>query len=160
MLICSHFMFYNTVLEEERVNLSYTSEVLGLRRWHSGKESVCQCRIFKRHGFSPWVGKIPWKRKCQPAPVFLPGKSVLLDRGAWQTTAHGVVKSGRTTEQLNTHIYIWGLSQWAMYVAHLGIHTSDLIIKIGLEVHEVVVVVFFFFKESYHGFWGETIALK
>lgn len=47
-----------------------------------------------------------------------------------------------------------------MYVAHLGIHTSDLIIKIGLEVHEVVVVVFFFFKESYHGFWGETIALK
>ena len=23
----------------------------------------------------PWVGKIPWRRKCQPTPVFLPGKS-------------------------------------------------------------------------------------
>ena len=25
--------------------------------------------------FDPWVGKIPWRRKWQPAPVFLPGKS-------------------------------------------------------------------------------------
>ena len=28
----------------------------------------------KRHGFDPWVGKIPWSRKWQPTPVFLPGK--------------------------------------------------------------------------------------
>ena len=27
------------------------------------------------HGFDPWVGKIPWRRKWQPTPVFLPGKS-------------------------------------------------------------------------------------
>ena len=26
-------------------------------------------------GFDPWVGKIPWRRKWQPSPVFLPGKS-------------------------------------------------------------------------------------
>ena len=26
-------------------------------------------------GFDPWVWKIPWRRKCQPVPVFLPGKS-------------------------------------------------------------------------------------
>ena len=25
-------------------------------------------------GFDPWVGKIPWRRKLQPTPVFLPGK--------------------------------------------------------------------------------------
>ena len=25
--------------------------------------------------FNPWVGKIPWRRKCQPTPVSLPGKS-------------------------------------------------------------------------------------
>ena len=36
------------------------------------KESTCQCR---RQGFNPWVGKIPWRRKWQPTPVFLPGKS-------------------------------------------------------------------------------------
>jgi len=26
------------------------------------------------YGFDPWVGKIPWSRKQQPALVFLPGK--------------------------------------------------------------------------------------
>ena len=27
-----------------------------------------------RPGFDPWVGKIPWRRKWQPTPVFLPGE--------------------------------------------------------------------------------------
>ena len=44
----------------------------GLPWWLSGKESACQGR---RCGFDPWVGKIPWRRKWQPTPVFLPGKS-------------------------------------------------------------------------------------
>ena len=35
------------------------------------KESACQCR---RHRFSPWVGKIPWRSKWQPTVVFSPGK--------------------------------------------------------------------------------------
>ena len=25
-------------------------------------------------GFSPWVRKMPWRRECQPTPVFLPGE--------------------------------------------------------------------------------------
>ena len=29
----------------------------------------------KRCGFDPWVGKIPWRRACQPTPVFLLGES-------------------------------------------------------------------------------------
>ena len=29
----------------------------------------------KRHRFDPWVGKIPWRKKWQSVPVFLPGKS-------------------------------------------------------------------------------------
>ena len=28
-----------------------------------------------RPGFDPWVRKIPWRRKWQPTPVLLPGKS-------------------------------------------------------------------------------------
>ena len=48
--------------------------VYTLLRWLSDKESVCQCRKCKRHRFNPWVRKIPWKRKWQPTPVFLPGK--------------------------------------------------------------------------------------
>ena len=49
--------------------------LFGLPRWHSGKEPTRQCRRYKRHGFNPWVRKIPWSRKWQPTPVFLPGKS-------------------------------------------------------------------------------------
>ena len=41
----------------------------------SGKEPICQCRRQNRYGFDPWVGKIPWRRKWQPTPVFLPGES-------------------------------------------------------------------------------------
>ena len=40
-----------------------------------GKESTCQCRSLRRLGFDPWVRKIPCRRKRQPTPVFLPGKS-------------------------------------------------------------------------------------
>ena len=29
----------------------------------------------KRYEFDPWVRKILWRRKQQPTPVFLPGKS-------------------------------------------------------------------------------------
>ena len=28
-----------------------------------------------RHRFNPWVRMMPWSRKWQPTPVFLPGKS-------------------------------------------------------------------------------------
>ena len=41
----------------------------------SGKEFAFQCRRHKRWRLEPWVRKIPWKRKWQPTPVFLPGKS-------------------------------------------------------------------------------------
>ena len=49
-----------------------TTPPFRLLRWLSGKESTCQCR---RPGFCLWVGQIPWRRKWQPTPVFLPGKS-------------------------------------------------------------------------------------
>ena len=44
----------------------------GLPWWFSGKEPACQWRGC---GFDPWVRKVPWRRKWQPIPVFLPGKS-------------------------------------------------------------------------------------
>ena len=63
-----------------------------------GKESTCQCW---RHGFDPWAGKIPWRRKWQPTPVFLSGKShgqrSLAGYSPWVTESD-------TTEQLNKDI--------------------------------------------------------
>ena len=40
--------------------------------WLSGNEPACQCR---RCPFDPWVRNVPWRRKWQPTPVFLPGES-------------------------------------------------------------------------------------
>ena len=47
---------------------------LGFPGVASGKESDCQYRRHKKHRFDAQVGKIPWRRKWQPAPVFLFGK--------------------------------------------------------------------------------------
>ena len=54
--------------------------------------------------FTPWVGKIPWRRKWQPAPIFLPGKL----RG--QRSLMGYGPWGRSQAQLNTHTHTpsWG----------------------------------------------------
>ena len=35
-------------------------------------KNLLQCR---GPGFDPWVGKIPWRRKWEPTPIFLPGKT-------------------------------------------------------------------------------------
>ena len=55
-------------------------------------------------GDVPWVGKIPWRRKWQPVPVFLPGEP--MDRGAWQATVHGVTKNQTRLERLSTHTHL------------------------------------------------------
>ena len=52
--------------------LAFFQLLLGLPWWFSNKESVCQSR---KLGFDSWVRKIPWKRKRQPTPAFLAGKS-------------------------------------------------------------------------------------
>ena len=36
---------------------------------------ILYCRYALPGGFDFWIGKIPWRRKWQPTPVFLPGKS-------------------------------------------------------------------------------------
>ena len=41
----------------------------------SGKEPACQCRLQKRCGFDPWVGKTPWRKEWHPTPVLSPGES-------------------------------------------------------------------------------------
>ena len=37
--------------------------------------SAKQETAYMRHGFDPWVRKIPWRRKWQATPVILPGES-------------------------------------------------------------------------------------
>ena len=66
-----------------------------------GKEPDCQCRRHKRHGFDPWVGKIPWRRAWRSTLVFLPGESH--GRGTWKATVHHVTQSWTWLKRLHTH---------------------------------------------------------
>ena len=52
--------------------LLYSFLGLGFPSGSGGKASACNA---EDPGFDPWVGKIPWRRKWQPTPVFLPEKS-------------------------------------------------------------------------------------
>ena len=61
----------------------------------SGKEPACQFRRHKRHRLDPWVGKIPWSRKWQPTPAFLPGES--------HGQRHLLTKSWTQLKQLSMH---------------------------------------------------------
>ena len=69
-------MLFNPLRSQESifVPLKMISSLLRipLPWWPDGKSVCLQCG---RPGFDPWFGKIPWRRKWQPTPVFLPGKS-------------------------------------------------------------------------------------
>ena len=51
--------------------IGYHSRILGLPLWLSWQTICLQCR---KPGFSPWVGKIPWRRERLPTPIFWPGE--------------------------------------------------------------------------------------
>ena len=75
---------------------------MGFPRWHCRKESACQS---KRCRFDLWVEKIPWRRKWQPTPVFLPGKSYR-QRSTAGYSPWGP-KESDMTEQLSTQHIIY-----------------------------------------------------
>ena len=47
----------------------------------------------KRLGFSPWLGKIPWRRRWHPTPGFVPGK--FHGQRAWLAIVHVVRRIGQ-----------------------------------------------------------------
>ena len=62
----------------------------------------------------PWVGKIPWRRKWQHTPVFLPGKS-----HGWRSLAVYTPwgrKELDTTEQLHYFHYLFTIFIFFSYV--------------------------------------------
>ena len=89
-LVAQRIFSFNSPSTDSMLVIDY---ILQLPRWHNHKESACQCRRCKRHGFDPWVGKIPWSRKWQPTLVFLRILENSMGRGAWWDTVYGVIKS-------------------------------------------------------------------
>ena len=80
--------------------------------WWLRQESVCLQR--ERPEFDPWVGKIFWRRKWQPIPVFLPGKSDgqrgLVGYSPWAS------KELDMTAQLHFQSHFYFLSEEVFYL--------------------------------------------
>ena len=81
-------------------------------------KNLLQCR---RRVFHSWVRKIPWRRKWQPTPVFLPENP--MDRGAWWATVHGVTKS-QTQLSMHTCTRVAELKNW-IYGHWIAIKTNS-----------------------------------
>ena len=79
--------------------------------WLSGKETACQCRRCRKHGFNLWVGTIPWRKSWQPTLVFLPGESHG-QRSLVVYKVHGVAKS-QTNKPLSMHP--WAIIPMVIY---------------------------------------------
>ena len=75
-----------------------------------GKESACQCRRRKRHGFYPWVRKIPREGNVYPLQYSRLENS--LDRGAWRATVYRVTKSQTRLKRLSVHGLCPGGGEW------------------------------------------------
>ena len=73
-----------------------TPVLLGFPCDLAGKRIRPQCG---RHGFNPWVGKIPWERERLPTPVFWPGEFHGL-YSPWDC------KESDTTEWLSLHGFV------------------------------------------------------
>ena len=67
----------------------------------SGKELPCQCTRRRRHGFNPWVGKIPGGGHGNPLQYSCLENP--MDRGAWRAIVHRVAKSRTWLKWLSTH---------------------------------------------------------
>ena len=78
----------------------------------SGKEGSPWSAVVKNlpaaqeTGFSPWVGKIPWKREWQPTPALLPGECY--GQRSLAATVHGVTKSQTGLKYLASMRTPWG----------------------------------------------------
>jgi len=78
---------FNSVPGWSDNSLSLPLCILDLPRGSDGKESACQ---FRRPGFDPWLGKIPWRKEWLLQYSSLENS---MDRGAWWAIVHGIAKS-------------------------------------------------------------------
>ena len=103
----------------QRVRHEWATNIFRFPSWCSGKESTHQRRRYRSLGFNLWVGKIPWRRKWQATPVFLPGKfhglRSVVDYSPW---SH---KESAKTE----HTYV--TTHMEEYIKNIYIHIKKLI---------------------------------
>ena len=77
--------------------------------WLSGKEPTCKAGDT---GFDPCIRKMPCRRKWQPTPVFLLGKSHGRGDPLQKTRMLGKIEGKRRRVQLRMSWLIASLTQW------------------------------------------------
>ena len=89
------------------INKYHCKEGGGFPGSSDGKSVCLQCGRLR---FNPWVGKIPWRRRWQPTPVLLPGKShgwrSLVGSSPWSR------KELDMTERLHFHFSLFTFMRW------------------------------------------------
>ena len=83
--------------------------------WLSCTESACHCR---RHRFDPCVGKMPWRRKWQPTPVFLTGES-----HRWRSLA-GYSLRGHKESDTTEQRHFTSLEQYRLTGCNVSLQSS------------------------------------
>ena len=95
---------------DKSIQLSYIKLDIEEGGWWLRGQRICLQR--RRRRFDPWVRKIPWRRKRQPTPVFLPGEFYQLEKpGGIQST---VSQRVRHNWAITTFIY-WRWSHMQSY---------------------------------------------
>ena len=102
-------------------------KLLAVQDFPGGSDGKSICLQSGRPGFNPWVGQIPWRRKWQPTPVLLPGKShgqrSLAGCSPWGC------KESDMTERLHFTFIKWFAMDNTFPVMEVSLHT-DVIQKV------------------------------
>ena len=89
--------------------------------WLSSKEPACLCR---RHGLNPWAGKIPWRRKWQATPGFLPlephAVKSLVGYSPWGCKRVGHDSATKTANNPRSHLNNRVVDTWRFHVISIG----------------------------------------
>ena len=138
----SSILFLLTLLSIKKI-LKYSC--FGLPRRPSGKESTCQGRRLKRCRFDPWVSKISWRRKWQPTPVFLPGKS---HGQRLLVTVHRVAESD-TTEWAHMSVHIQLLYNVVLFSLYIKVNKPFIYIHIYTHIFVYIYIHIYIYTHTH-----------
>ena len=85
------------------------------------KNLTASARRCRKHGFDPWVGKLPWKKKWQPTLVFLPGES----HGQRSVVSYSP-RGHKSWTQLSEHAHTYCIRERSNFILlHVAVHFAQ-----------------------------------
>ena len=119
--------------------------ILLLSRWHSSKESACQCRRCKRPCLNPWGRKILGEGNGNLLQYSCLENS--MDRGTWKAAVHGVAKSQTQPSNWANNKPVcksWKLVEQFLFLDYIPLRMDNEKLFLQLYIHTLLWVTFFF----------------